>query len=146
MPDWMSRERVQVIESLGAEIVLFSVEDGGFLGSIRKAEDYARGQDNVSLPQQFERRSNVEAHRCTTGPEILAQLRSIGLSPTGFVAGVGTGGTVAGVGACLREELDSAISAHPLEPANSPTLLRLWGAFGLRLAAWLGWWGRSSLT
>jgi cysteine synthase A len=65
--------------------------------------------------------ANADAHRETTGPELLAQLRSLGLEPTAFVAGVGTGGTLVGVGDFLREEL-GAIAVHPLEPANSPTL------------------------
>ncbi len=122
MPDWMSRERVAVIRSLGATIVPISHEQGGFRGCIREAETYAREHGGVFLPRQFESPANVQAHRATTGPEILAQLRSIGLEPTAFVAGVGTGGTVAGVGACLREALGDALTVHPLEPANSPTL------------------------
>ena len=122
MPDWMSQERVQVIESLGAKIVPISQEEGGFKGAIREAERFARNHEQVFLPRQFESRANVEAHHATTGPEILLQLRGIGLEPTAFVAGVGTGGTVAGVGAYLREQLGAAFPAHPLEPANSPTL------------------------
>ncbi len=121
MPDWMSRERVLVIESLGATVIPVSPEEGGFVGSIQLAEDFARDHDNVFLPRQFQNRANVDAHRTTTGPEILAQLRSARLEPTGFVAGVGTGGTVMGVGAYLREQLDD-VKIHPLEPANSPTL------------------------
>jgi len=63
----------------------------------------------------------VAAHEATTGPEILEQMGSIGVEPTAFVAGVGTGGTVMGVGRYMREKLPG-LPVHPLEPANSPTL------------------------
>ncbi len=92
MPDWMSRERRLVIESLGAEIVSVTREQGGFLGSIALADEWAAAHPPAFRPQQFDNRANVEAHLRTTGPETLAQLRSIGLQPTAFVAGVGTGG------------------------------------------------------
>jgi len=76
MPDWMSRERVDLIRSLGASIVQVSKEEGGFLGSIAKAEELAKGRDDVFLPRQFSNPSNVAAHEETTGPEIC------GSSPT----------------------------------------------------------------
>ncbi len=121
MPDWMSRERVLVIQSLGAAVIPVSHELGGFLGSIRMADEFARDTPRVFRPRQFDSGDNVRAHRETTGPEILAQLGAIGRRPTGFVAGVGTGGTVMGVAACFRDHgIDAAV--HPLEPANSPTL------------------------
>ncbi|MCA8959715.1 MAG: cysteine synthase family protein [Planctomycetes bacterium] len=121
MPDWMSRERVLLIQSHGATVIPVSTEEGGFLGSIALADDYAEREPDVFLPHQFSNEANVRAHYRTTGPEILAQLESRGLRPTAFVAGVGTGGTVMGVGRYLRETLPS-IAVHPLEPANSPTL------------------------
>ena len=121
MPDWMSRERSLVIESLGATVVPVSAAEGGFPGSIALADRYAAEHDHAFSPHQFDNRANVEAHRQTTGPELLAQVRSLGLTPTAFVAGVGTGGTVVGVGEYLREQLGT-IAIHPLEPANSPTL------------------------
>lgn len=121
MPDWMSEERKALIRSLGAEITLVSKEQGGFLGSIRMTEERATGCGKTFLPQQFANIANVEAHRTTTGPEILAQLASIGLKPDAFVAGVGTGGTVMGVGAALRAKYPD-VRVHPLEPAESPTL------------------------
>ncbi len=121
MPDWMSRERVLVIQSLGATVVPVSAEEGGFLGSIQQAEQYAQDHLRVFLPQQFENEANVGAHATTTGPEIVAQLAAQGLKPTAFVAGVGTGGTVMGVGRHLQEAVPSC-QIHPLEPANSPTL------------------------
>jgi cysteine synthase A len=121
MPEWMSRERKDLIRSYGARIILVSKEQGGFLGSIRMAEEFAAGQRGVFLPHQFSNDANVEAHETTTGPEIAAQLESAGLRPDAFVAGVGTGGTVMGVGRFLRST-NSRIKIHPVEPAESPTL------------------------
>jgi cysteine synthase A len=121
MPDWMSRERVLVIQSLGAAVIPVSAELGGFLGSIRMADDFAGAAGRVFRPQQFDNTANVQAHYETTGPEITAQLATLGRTPTAFVAGVGTGGTVMGVAQHLRERFGN-IAAHPLEPANSPTL------------------------
>ena len=103
MPDWMSRERVLVIQSLGAAVIPVSAELGGFLGSIRMADDFAREAGRVFRPQQFDNTANVQAHYETTGPEITAQLATLGRKPTAFVAGVGTGGTVMGVAQHLRE-------------------------------------------
>jgi cysteine synthase len=121
MPDWMSRERVLVIQSLGAAVIPVSAELGGFLGSIRMADEFARESGQVFRPQQFDNTANVQAHYETTGPEITEQLATLGKTPTAFVAGVGTGGTVMGVAQHLRERFRD-IKAHPLEPANSPTL------------------------
>jgi len=122
MPDWMSRERRLVIESLGATVVGVSHDEGGFVGSIALADRWAAEQPGAFRPQQFSNRANVDAHRETTGPELLSQVRSLGLEPTAFVAGVGTGGTLVGVGEHLRDRLGAAVTVHPLEPANSPTL------------------------
>ncbi|HWS01077.1 MAG TPA: cysteine synthase family protein [Prolixibacteraceae bacterium] len=121
MPDWMSKERKDIIRSLGAEIIPVSKAEGGFLGSIRKTEEIEKERPNIFLPRQFANQGNVEAHKFTTGREIWCQLQSVGLKPDAFVAGVGTGGTVMGVGAYLRE-MDPGIKIHPLEPAESPTL------------------------
>jgi len=121
MPDWMSRERVDLIHGLGATIVPVGRAQGGFAGSIRMAEELAAAGPHVFLPRQFANAANVEAHELTTGPEIWWQLRENGRQPNAFVAGVGTGGTVMGVGRCLRR-LKPAVRVHPLEPAESPTL------------------------
>jgi cysteine synthase A len=121
MPDWMSRERTDLIRSFGAEIVPVSKAEGGFLGSVQLAERFAREHEGVFLPRQFENQANVRAHASGTGPEILLQLEAFGVRPAAFVAGVGTGGTVMGVGRALRAAFPK-VAVHPLEPANSPTL------------------------
>lgn len=121
MPDWMSEERKCLLRSLGAELCLISREEGGFLGAIAATEELAEARGDVFLPRQFANRENCNAHEATTGPEILSQLASIGLTPDAFVAGVGTGGTVMGVGRALRAA-HSEVKIHPLEPAESPTL------------------------
>src|ERR1039457_3134019 len=79
MPDWMSAERRQLIGSFGAEIVPVRRFAGGFLGSIRMAEELAAREARIFLPRQFSNRANTEAHATTTGPEILFQLRDAGL-------------------------------------------------------------------
>ncbi|MFV1956428.1 MAG: PLP-dependent cysteine synthase family protein [bacterium] len=120
MPDWMSRERVELIRSMGAHVIPVTQEQGGFLGSIRLSEQFAEEQDNVFLPSQFSNRANIEAHEVTTGPEIWYQLEFEGLVPDAFVAGVGTGGTVMGVGSYLGRQVPG-MKIHPLEPTESPT-------------------------
>jgi cysteine synthase A len=122
MPEWMSQERKNLILSYGADMVLVSAEQGGFLGTIRMTEELAAADpENVFLPRQFSNQANTEAHESTTGPEIWMQLSEAGLKPDAFVAGVGTGGTVMGVGRFLRRE-NPAVQIHPVEPAESPTL------------------------
>jgi cysteine synthase A len=121
MPDWMSKERVDIINSLGARIIPISKDQGGFLGSIRLSEEIAGREENIFLPRQFSNEANAEAHEKTTGPEIWCQLRYHGITPDAFVAGVGTGGTVMGVGKFLKQ-MNPEIKIHPLEPAESPTL------------------------
>jgi cysteine synthase len=121
MPDWMSQERIKVIASLGADITLVSRDQGGFLGSIRMAEELARQQPNVFLPRQFSNQANVEAHEATTAVEIWSQLALLDVTPDAFVAGVGTGGTVMGVGRFFKRHKPT-VRIHPLEPAESPTL------------------------
>ena len=121
MPDWMSRERKDLIASYGAEIVPVSHDQGGFLGSIHMAEEFKASHRDVFLPCQFSNDANAEAHETTTGPEIWLQLEAAGRVPDAFVAGVGTGGTVMGVGRFLRSK-NAKISVHPVEPSESPTL------------------------
>ncbi len=121
MPNWMSSERVQLIRSFGAEVVPVSHEQGGFVGSVELAKAYAARNEHCFLPNQFENVANLEAHERETGPELERQLAMFGRVATAFVAGVGTGGTVMGVGRYFRRT-DPTMRVHPLEPANSPTL------------------------
>lgn len=121
MPDWMSRERVDLIRSLNAKIIPVGKEEGGFVGSINKSKEIADKETNIFLPSQFSNEANVKAHEMTTGPEIWWQLQFNNLKPDAFVAGVGTGGTIMGVGNFLKE-LHPNIKIHPIEPEESPTL------------------------
>jgi cysteine synthase A len=121
MPNWMSRERMDLIHSLGANIIPVTKAQGGFLGSIHMAEELAAQRDDVFLPRQFSNTANVEAHEHTTGPELYWQLKYEGLAADAFVAGVGTGGTVMGVGRFLKR-MNVSTRVYPMEPAESPTL------------------------
>ncbi len=121
MPDWMSPERINLMKALGAEIVLVSKSEGGFVGSIERAEALAASEPGAFLPRQFANTSNCEAHYLGTGPEIWWQLRFRDLKPDAFIAGVGTGGTIMGTGQFLREQ-HPEVKLYPLEPASSPTL------------------------
>lgn len=120
MPDWMSIERRNLIKSYGAEVRLVSADQGGFLGSISLTEDFGKN-GNVFLPRQFSNEDNAEAHFETTGLEIISQLSQIGKTADAVVAGVGTGGTVMGIGRRLRT-VNPDCAVFPLEPLNSPTL------------------------
>ena len=121
MPDWMSSERINLMKALGAEIMLVSKSEGGFLGSIEQAEEMAATEPDCFLPQQFSNRANCEAHHLSTGPEIDWQLAFRNLTPDAFIAGVGTGGTIMGAGQYLRGQHPET-KLHPMEPAGSPTL------------------------
>lgn len=121
MPDWLSKERINIIQSLGAEVILMSKEKGGFLGSIALSEQMSAEDPSIFLPRQFENTYNAEAHEKTTAKEIWMQLQGMDINPDAFVAGVGTGGTIMGVGKYLRTK-NPNMKIHPLEPAESPTL------------------------
>lgn len=120
MPDWMSVERINLMKSFGAEVRLVSKEEGGFLGSIKMSEEIGK-RDDVFLPGQFSNYDNVQAHIDDTGAEILRQLSSLGITPDGVVAGVGTGGTIMGLSKSFKS-VNPDCKAYPLEPLNSPTL------------------------
>jgi len=120
MPNWLSKERTQIIKSLGAQIELVSKEQGGFLGCISLVENL-KHNGHYFLPGQFENIYNAEAHEKTTGREIGHQLLLDEIRPYAFIAGVGTGGTIMGVGKYLRS-IYPDMKLHPLEPAESPTL------------------------
>ena len=121
IPDWMSKERISLIRSYGAEVTLVSHDEGGFVGAIELCEKFKRENDNVFLPHQFSNEANPQAHYQTTAPEIWSQLASRGFELEAFVAGVGTGGTIMG---CARffQERSTGVRLHPLEPGESPTL------------------------
>ncbi|MDR1983416.1 MAG: PLP-dependent cysteine synthase family protein [Prevotellaceae bacterium] len=122
MPDWMSTERINIIRSFGANIRLVTKAEGGFIGSIEMTQIAKKERpDLVFLPCQFDNNKNCEAHAQTTGHEIAEQLLKLGLTPDAFIAGVGTGGTIMGVGNFLKY-INSNIKIYPLEPLNSPTL------------------------
>ncbi|MFC1512923.1 PLP-dependent cysteine synthase family protein [Thermodesulfobacteriota bacterium] len=119
MPDWVSRERAMLIKGYGAEIIFFNSAEGGFAASISRAEELAGATANAFLPAQFSNADNSEAHYQTTGLEIWQQLEACSLGADAFVAGVGTGGTIMGVGRFLRER-NPAAKIHPLEPQGFP--------------------------
>lgn len=120
MPDWLSKERYDIIELYGGKVEKVSSAQGGFIGALRIAERYAQ-QEHYFYPDQFSNQTNVHAHESSTGPEILIQLLKQNLKPELFVAGVGTGGTVMGVSNYLKKTGIPCL-CHPLEPSNSPTM------------------------
>lgn len=121
MPDWMSEERKNLIKSLGADIELVSKKEGGFVECIRRTQEMNNSGKCTFLPRQFENEHNILAHYTSTGPEIWWQIRMQGRKVDAFVAGVGTGGTIMGVGRFLRK-MNPSVKLYPLEPSNSPTL------------------------
>jgi cysteine synthase A len=117
MSENMSKERRQLLKAFGAEIILTDARKG-MMGAVEKAEELYLKNRNYFMPQQFENRANPDAHRKTTAPEIIEDLGGI---PDAFVAGVGTGGTITGVGEVFKEKRkDCYIVA--VEPAGSPVL------------------------
>ena len=117
MPDTMSRERRQLMKAYGAELVL---TDGalGMKGAIAKAEELARELPDSFIPGQFDNPANPEAHRKTTGPEIYADTDG---EVDILVAGVGTGGTITGIGEYLKSKKPS-VKVVGVEPADSAVL------------------------
>ena len=116
MPDTMSEERRSLLTAYGATLVL-TPDTRGMHGAIRKAEEIAAEHPDYFMPQQFANPANPEIHRKTTAVEILDQFPRI----DAFVAGVGTGGTITGVGEVLRERMPG-IRIVAVEPAASPVL------------------------
>jgi cysteine synthase A len=117
MPDNMSRERQALLRSYGAEIHLTPAA-AVMRGAVEKAAALAARLPGAFIPGQFSNPRNAEAHRRRTGPELLEQL---GRAPTAFVAGVGTGGTITGVGQALRA-VDPAVRLVAVEPEASAVL------------------------
>lgn len=117
MPETMSVERRQLLSSLGAELVL-TPGDKGMKGAIEKAQALCDEISNSYMPQQFKNHSNVEIHKKTTAQEIL---RDTNGKIDVFVAGVGTGGTISGVGEVLKS-YNKDIKIIAVEPVNSPVI------------------------
>jgi cysteine synthase A len=115
MPDTMSVERRALLKAYGAELVLTPGQEG-MKGAVAKAEELV-SEHGYFMPQQFENPANPEVHRRTTAAEILAQVRHL----DAFVAGVGTGGTITGVGEILKDVLPEVLIVA-VEPAGSPVL------------------------
>lgn len=116
MPETMSMERRNLLRAYGAELVLTPGPEG-MGGAIRKAEELSK-EHGYFVPQQFENQANPSVHERTTGPEIVEQM---GGQLDAFVAGIGTGGTITGVGKVLREKY-SDIKIIAVEPTDSPVL------------------------
>ncbi len=117
MPNWASEERIKLMKSYGAKVILFSKEDGGFIRCVDEAKKLAK-ELNGFLANQFASRDNYLAQYETTGEEILLDLpEKIG----GFVSGVGTGGTLMGVGDRLKKEYKDMILTA-IEPDKMPLL------------------------
>lgn len=114
MPESVSIERRYILKALGADIVL--VEN--MTSAVLKAKEIVEAK-KAFMPNQFENPNNVLAHELTTGPEILYEM---GFNIDAFVAGVGTGGTITGVGKVLKKFLGSSTKIIALEPRNSPVL------------------------
>jgi cysteine synthase A len=116
MPESMSLERRRLLRALGAELVL-TPKAGGMKGAIECAQGICRDRPNTFMPQQFDNPANPQVHYETTGAEILQDLPDL----DAFVAGVGTGGTITGVGSRLQDAGSKALLVA-VEPAASPVL------------------------
>lgn len=121
MPDSVSRERRLLVEHYGASVIL--IHDEGNIGKcieecVRKAEEIRAGNPKVFIPQQFENEANPSVHRIHTGLEILKQ---VGGPIHGFCSGIGTGGTITGIGETLKKE-NPEIIIWAVEPENAAVL------------------------
>jgi cysteine synthase A len=121
MPESMSLERRQLLEAFGAKVVL-TPEARQLEGAVEKAVEIAAQTPGAFMPHQFDNDANPRAHAATTAREILFGMR--GLSIDAFVAGVGTGGTISGVGEVLRREVAPAPRIVAVEPESSATISR----------------------
>ena len=118
MPDTVTVERRLVLTALGAEVVLTPGSEG-MKGSMKRAEEIAATTPNSWTPSQFDNPANPEVHRRTTAEEILEDTDG---RIDAFVAGVGTGGTISGVGQILKERIGPQLQVIAVEPASSPVL------------------------
>lgn len=118
MPDSMSIERRKILRAYGAELILTPAAKG-MKGAIEKAEELSEEDDKVFIPQQFKNEANPEIHRRTTAEEIYNDLDGM---VDGLVAGIGTGGTITGVGEILRQKVGDHVKIYAVEPKDSPIL------------------------
>jgi cysteine synthase A len=116
MPETMSVERRKIMAALGAELVLTPGPEG-MEGAVRKAKELAKSTPNSYTPQQFENKVNPWIHRKTTAREIIRAAGTV----DAFVAGVGTGGTITGVGHVLKKKFPG-VKVYAVEPEDSPVL------------------------
>jgi len=117
MPNWVSKERINLMQMYNATVTLISKEQGGFKRAILEAENYAK-QNNAFLSNQFVNENNVLAHFETTSKEIIDSLNG---NISGFVSGIGTGGTLMGVAKRLKQ-INDDIKIYALEPDKMPLL------------------------
>ena len=115
MPEHMSQERIKIMRSFGAKVIL-TPEKGGFLEPVRRTQAMAAKDPRVFLPCQFSNKDNIDVHRLTTGQEIIRQTKG---KIDAFVAGIGTGGTLMGVAAALKQAGIKAkiVTVEPSEAA-----------------------------
>ncbi|MBY9004507.1 MAG: cysteine synthase A [Candidatus Lokiarchaeota archaeon] len=118
MPESVTIERIQILKAYGAEVIL-TPKEKGMKGSIAKAEELAKEKENVFIPQQFKNQANPDIHRKTTAKEIFNDLAG---NVDAFVAGVGTGGTLTGVGEILKKNVGERVKIYAVEPKDSPIL------------------------
>lgn len=118
MPESMSIERRKILKAYGAELVLTQASEG-MKGAIKRAEELSKENDKIFIPQQFKNEANPEIHRRTTAEEIYNDLDG---KVDGFVAGIGTGGTITGVGEILRKRIGDHVKMYAVEPKDSPVL------------------------
>lgn len=119
MPDWVSKERIKLMKCYGAKVKLITKEEGGFIRCVEEAKKFAR-KNKAFLVNQFSNKDNYNAHYETTGKEIIEQLEN-GKSIGGFVSGVGTGGTLMGIGDRLKEKYKD-IKIVAIEPEKMPII------------------------
>ena len=120
MPESMSVERRKLLAAYGAELVL-TPKEKGMKGAVEAATELAEGIENAFIPGQFDNPANPLIHYKTTGPEVLAAVQSQGREIGAFVSGVGTGGTVSGVGRYLKDQ-DAGALIIAVEPEESPLI------------------------
>lgn len=117
MPDWVSKERVKLMKSFGANVTLISNEEGGFVKCLEEAKKFAK-KNNGFWTNQFSNEDNLQAHYETTAEEIL---KNIPEYTYGFISGVGTGGTLMGVGKRLKEK-NKDMKVIAIEPEKMPMI------------------------